>query len=328
VVILLAPDADVVRVRAALQGLGLWTEPVSGAAGAVAGLEVLPHSRAVPREAIRQVSGVADVVERKSPHPLVDAQAGRAATVGRVQVGGGAPVVLMAGPCSAESEPQVTASARLVASVGGKLLRGGAYKPRTSPYGFQGHGREALAWLRRAADAHGLGLVTEVVDEAEVEAVAAVADLVQVGSRNMQNFGLLRAVGKTGRPVLLKRGMGARVSEWLLAGEHLLHAGAAAVIYCERGVVGFDPATRNLLDLGAVALLKHVHRLPVVVDVSHAAGRRDLIPPLARAAVAAGADGLLLEAHPDPSQALTDGPQALDPETLAALARDVVGGGP
>ncbi len=325
--ILLARNADVARVRAELQGLGLWTEPASGDDGAV-GLEVLPHSQAVAREAIRAVRGVAEVIARKSAHPLVDAQAGRAVSVGPVSVGGGAPVVLMAGPCSAESQAQVLASAQLVSAAGARVLRGGAYKPRTSPYGFQGHGRPALTWLRHAADSCQLGLVTEVVDEAEVEAVAAVAELIQVGSRNMQNFGLLRAVGRAGRPVLLKRGMGARVAEWLMAGEHLLHAGARAVIFCERGVVGFDPATRNLLDLGAVALLKHAYRLPVVVDVSHAAGRRDLIPPLARAAVAAGADGLLLEAHPDPSLALTDGPQALDPLTLTALARDVLRPGP
>lgn len=324
--ILLTSDADGERVRAALQGLGLWTEWVRGQAGPLVALEVLAHSAEVAREAIAAVPGVADVVDRPSPHPLVDRQAGKAVSVGAVAFGGGAPPVILAGPCSAESRAQVLASAAMVKAAGAKLLRGGAFKPRTSPYGFNGHGRPALEWLREAADAHGLGLVTEVLHESEVPAVAEVADLVQVGSRNMQNFALLQAVAKARRPVLLKRGMAARISEWLLSGEHLLHAGAPAVIFCERGVVGFDPETRNLLDLGAVALLAHVHHQAVVADTSHAAGRRDLIPALSRAAVAAGANGLLLEAHPDPKAALTDGPQALDARALAELAAEILGG--
>ena len=174
---------------------------------------------------------------------------------------------------------------------GGRLLRGGAWKPRTSPYAFQGHGGEALAWLRQAANSHGLAVVTEVLGEADVEQVAEAADLVQIGSRNMQNFALLKAVGRTRRPVLLKRGRTATLAEWRAAAEHVLLAGADGVVFCERGIAGVDPETRNTLDLGAVAVLKHAYGLPVVVDPSHAAGRRDLIEPLARAALAAGADG-------------------------------------
>jgi 3-deoxy-7-phosphoheptulonate synthase len=202
------------------------------------------------------------------------------------------------------------------------LLRGGAFKPRTSPYSFAGHGEVALDWMRLAADAHGLGVVTEVMSEHDVEAVAGVADLMQLGSRNMQNFALLRAVGRANKPVLLKRGMAATIDDWLLAGEHLLSSGAAGVIFCERGIHGFDPSTRNLLDLGAVAVLACSLGLPVVVDPSHAAGRRDLVPPLSRAALAAGAHGLLVEMHPHAERARSDGPQALDAAALQRLAQE------
>lgn len=325
--ILLQRDADVAAVRSTLQGLGLWTEVARGEAQGTTALRVAPHSRQVSPAELRAVRGVADVLEVASAHPLVDAQAGHAVAVGKALVGGGHATVLMAGPCSVESEAQIQKSAELVARTGARFLRGGAFKPRTSPYGFRGHGRPALAWLRKAADQHGLGVVTEVLSEAEVEITAEHADLVQIGSRNMQNTSLLAAVGATRRPVLLKRGKSALVEEWLLAGEYLLQAGAAGVIFCERGVLGFDPRTRNLLDLGAVALLKHVLRLAVMADTSHAAGRADLIPPLSRAAVAAGADGLILEAHPDPVAALTDGAQALDGPTLSRLAQDLLAPG-
>ncbi|MCK6573970.1 3-deoxy-7-phosphoheptulonate synthase [Myxococcota bacterium] len=314
----LRSPAALPTVEAALQGKGQWTRRLHGAAGQVAGLEIAPHSPPIGRDEILAIDGVADVLRPVSPHPRVDAQAGRTVSLGRAVLGEGC--LLMAGPCSVETEAQIHAAAALVARSGARLLRGGAFKPRTSPYAFSGHGTPALQWMREAADAHGLGMVTEVLSEADVESVAAVADLLQIGSRNMQNFALLRAVGRTGRPVLLKRGMAARIEDWLLAGEHLLSAGAEAVIFCERGIQGFDPLTRNLLDLGAVALLKHALHQPVVVDPSHATGRRDLVLPLSRAAVAAGADGLLVEAHPEPSRARSDGPQALDEAGLAALA--------
>ena len=213
--------------------------------------------------------------------------------------------------------------AEQVASAGAQWLRGGAYKPRTSPYAFQGKGEEGLKWLREAADEHGLKVVTEALSEQSAEQVAAWSDVVQIGTRNMQNFALLKAVGATRRPVLLKRGLCATIEEWLLAGEYLLAHGAEAVVFCERGLRSFDPQTRNLLDLGAVALLKHSYGQPVVVDPSHAAGRRDLIAPLTRASLAVGADGVMVESHPDAGCAMSDGPQALNTEELQRLGREL-----
>jgi 3-deoxy-7-phosphoheptulonate synthase len=317
----LVESADPKHVEASLQGLGLWIQRLEAPAGGRPALWIESHSSAVGAERIALVEGVAEVRAPKSPHPALDAARGASLSCGAVALGPGAAPVLMAGPCSIESPQQIAQAAAMAKRAGAKLLRGGAFKPRTSPYAFSGHGRQALGWLREAADAEGLGVVTEVMSELEVDAVARAADVIQLGSRNMQNFALLRAVGASHKPVLLKRGMAATVHEWLLAGEHLLAAGAAGVIFCERGICGFDRSTRNLLDLGAVALLARVHGLPVVVDPSHAAGRRDLIPALASAALAAGAHGLLVEAHPDPAHAMSDGPQALDEQGLAALGR-------
>lgn len=310
------PGSDAARVARELAARGLWVRRLEGAS---VHFLVESHSAQVDPASLRDVPGVADVAVAASPHPLLDAMP-RTVTVRGIALGAGAAPVLMAGPCSIESEEQIDLVASQVAAAGARLVRGGAFKPRTSPYGFQGHGHKALQWIRRAADAHDLGVVTEAMSEGDVESVAEHADLVQLGSRNMQNFALLRAVGRTRRPVLLKRGMAATLDEWLLAAEHLLVAGAPAVVLCERGVRGFDGATRNLLDLGAVALLAHVHGLPVVVDPSHATGRRDLVLPLGRAALAAGACGLLVETHPDPGAALSDGPQALSPQELIRLA--------
>jgi 3-deoxy-7-phosphoheptulonate synthase len=222
-----------------------------------------------------------------------------------------------------ESREQALEVAEQVAAAGAGFLRGGAFKPRTSPYAFAGHGEAALGWLKEAAERFGLGVVTEAVTEADVKVVAERADVLQVGSRSMHSPGLLRAAGRAGRPVLLKRGMSATVEEWLLAAERLLLEGAPGVILCERGVRSFDPTTRNVLDLGAVALLAGVRGLPVIVDPSHAAGRRDLVLPLARAALAAGAAGVLVEVHPRPGEAASDGPQAVRPEELFGLLADV-----
>jgi 3-deoxy-7-phosphoheptulonate synthase len=316
--ITLTQKADVSAVEHALRGLGLWTERMASSAGPPA-LFIGSCSASVDPGSITAIAGVAEVLTRTSTHPRVDAQRDQSIEVAGAGIGANAQPVLMAGPCSVESPEQIHAAAEMAARAGARFLRGGAFKPRTSPYAFRGHGRRALGWMRAAADAHGLGVVTEVMSEREVEAVVEVADLVQIGSRNMQNFALLEAVGRAGLPVLLKRGMAARVDEWLLAGEHTLAAGAPRVIFCERGIVGFDPQTRNLLDLGAVALLRHALGQPVIVDPSHAAGRRDLVLPLGRAAIAAGACGLLVEAHPAPGEALSDGPQALDARTLAEL---------
>ena len=317
-IITLIDGAEPGGVRAALVDLGLWTHEFSGSRGTTLFL-VRPHSGEVDPAEILAIEGVADVSEDLSEHPLVDAMSSTV-QIGHVPVGADAAPVLMAGPCSVESEDQIHTVARHLADLGATFLRGGAYKPRTSPYDFQGLGREALTWMREAADAHGLLVVTEALAESMVDRVAEVADLVQIGSRNMHSTPLLQAAGRTGRPVLVKRGMAATIEEWLSAGEYCLEAGAPAVVFCERGIRSFDDRTRNLLDLASVALLRHVHGLPVVVDPSHALGRRDLVLPLGRAAVAAGAAGLLVEVHPRPGEALSDGPQALSFEAAAELA--------
>ncbi|HEV7180805.1 MAG TPA: 3-deoxy-7-phosphoheptulonate synthase, partial [Candidatus Baltobacteraceae bacterium] len=234
---------------------------------------------------------------------------------------GGEILAICAGPCSVESAEQIEATAAAVARAGANVLRGGAFKPRTSPYAFQGLGRQGLELLRGAADRHGLGVVTEVLDPRDVATVARYADMLQIGARNMQNFALLREAGESGKPVLLKRGIAATVDEWLMAAEYLLLAGNPQIVLCERGVRSFDPATRNLLDLSVVPLLAEMTHLPVIVDPSHGTGLARLVEPMALAAVAAGADGLLVEVHPDPASAVSDGQQSLDPEEFARLLR-------
>ena len=320
-IIRLQPDADPAAVSGRLAALGLWVDRYEGADRQPL-FVVHPWSAEASREQIEALDGVAEVLARPQGRPRLDA-APPVLDVAGIPIGAGQRPVLMAGPCSVESEGQIDAIASQLARSGVQFLRGGAFKPRTSPYAFRGHGEPALGWLSAAARAHGLRVVSEALGEATVERVAALADLIQVGSRNMQNFSLLRAAGATGKPILLKRGMAATIDEWLLAAEHCLDGGASGVIFCERGIRSFDPNTRNVLDLGAVALIAGVHRLPVVVDPSHAAGRRDLVLPLARAALAAGAGGLLVETHPDPGRALSDGPQAIDLAALAQLAAEI-----
>jgi len=243
--------------------------------------------------------------------------------VGGVAIGGRGFAVI-AGPCAVESREQTENTAREVKAAGAVALRAGAYKPRTSPYGFQGHGREGLAILREVSKATGLPIVTEVMDTADVEAVAEHADAVQIGARNMQNFSLLKAVGDCGKPVLLKRGLSAKIEELLLAAEYLLAAGNSQVILCERGIRTFETATRNTLDLNAIPYIKQKTHLPVVVDPSHGTGVRDLVIPMSLAAAACGADGLLVEVHENPAVALSDGAQSLYPQgfrdLMAALA--------
>lgn len=229
-----------------------------------------------------------------------------------VRIGGDAPPVIIAGPCSIESEEQMEETARHLARRGVKILRGGAYKPRTSPYGFQGMGVDGLIIGGRAARENGMLFVTEVMDTRDVEVVAEHADILQVGARNMHNFSLLREVGRARRPVLLKRGLSATIEEWLYAAEYILSEGNPEVILCERGIRTFEKWTRNTLDLSAVALAKQETHLPVIVDVTHAAGRRDLLIPLARAALAVGAHGIHVEVHPNPATALSDNEQQLD----------------
>jgi len=236
---------------------------------------------------------------------------------------GGADIVLIAGPCSVEDEEQLLKTATLVAEAGATMLRGGAYKPSTSPYGFQGLGIPGLTMLREAGRRVGLGIVTEVMDPAKVERVAEFADMLQIGARSMQNFDLLKAVGRCGKPVLLKRGMCSTLDEWLLAAEYVADAGNERIVLCERGIRSFDASTRNVLDLAAVPAIRQLSCLPIVVDPSHGTGRRDLVGPMAKASLAAGADGLLIEVHPDPDRAIKDGGQSLSLEEFGALVPEL-----
>ncbi len=236
---------------------------------------------------------------------------------------GGPEIVIIAGPCAVESEEQLFETARFVHSDGAKVLRGGAFKPRSSPYSFQGLEEEGLKLLREISKETGMPVVTEVMDTKQVELVASFADLVQVGSRNMQNFPLLKEVGKCGKPVMLKRGMMATIEEFLNAAEYILHHGNDQVILCERGLRTFETSTRNTLDLSAVPMLKHLTHLPVVIDPSHGTGHRWMVPPMAKAAVAVGADGIMMEVHYKPETALCDGHQSLTPEGFKELMGDL-----
>ncbi|MCX2726418.1 3-deoxy-7-phosphoheptulonate synthase [Thermomicrobium sp. 4228-Ro] len=247
---------------------------------------------------------------------------GTVVQVGSVRIGGRDPVVI-AGPCTVESREQLIRTAEAVREAGATLLRGGAFKPRTSPYSFQGLGERGLELLAEARERTGLPIVTEVLDTEHVELVAQYADVLQIGSRNMMNFALLRKVAATGKPVLLKRGFAATVEEWLLAAEYLLAGGNDQVVLCERGVRGFDPATRFMLDLNAVPLVRQLSHLPVIVDPSHGTGLRELVPAMSLAAIAAGAHGLIVEVHIEPEAALVDGRQSIDPTTLADVVRRI-----
>lgn len=236
---------------------------------------------------------------------------------------GGKEIILIGGPCAVESSIQMSQSAETVKKAGGKILRGGVFKPRTSPYSFQGLGREGLNYLVQAAKEQDLLCVTEVIDAPSLELVVDQIDIIQIGARNMQNFELLKMAGKINKPIILKRGLSATIEEWLLAAEYILSAGNPQVILCERGIRTYEPSTRNTLDLSAVGVAKELSHLPVIVDPSHAAGRRDLIASLSKAAIASGADGLLIEMHPNPAEAVSDGPQSLHPEQFIQLAGEL-----
>ena len=316
-IVRLHTGAVVDDVRRSLRSLGLWTTDLRNERGEVEAFQIRSHSADTKPGQIADIPGVLDILGTDSNQPLVRSAAGRLSMLGSPSED--API-LIAGPCSIESEASIRLCAEHVRRIGGTYLRGGAFKPRTSPYEFSGLGRPALNWMRAAADANGLKVVTEVLSEYDVGTVAEVADMVQIGSRNMQNFALLKAVGVMRRPVLLKRGRSATISEWLSAGEHLYHAGCPHVVFCERGIQSFDGHTRNLLDLNAIAVLRHQYNLPVIVDPSHAAGRRDLVIPLARGAMATGAIGVMAEISPHPGDARSDGPQALSLEQASELA--------
>ena len=276
-------------------------------------------------QALAAAAGVAEVVPIAQPFKLVSLQVRPQRTVvdvGGVFIGDGSFVVI-AGPCSVESREQIFSTARAVKAAGAHLLRGGAYKPRTSPYEFQGLGREALRFLSEARQETGLPVVTEVMSTEDVDEICGHADMLQVGARNMQNFALLRRLARTDKPILLKRGPSASVKEWLLAAEYLLAGGNPKVVLCERGIKTFETGTRNTLDLASIALARELSHLPVIADPSHGTGRPTLISPMSRAAAALGADGVMVEVHPCPERALSDGPQSLDLEGFSHLMRSL-----
>jgi 3-deoxy-7-phosphoheptulonate synthase len=271
------------------------------------------------------LEGVQEVLRITEPYKLASRTfkpENTVVTVGDVRIGGDE-VVVMAGPCSAESEEQVEAAAAAVKRAGAKVLRGGAFKPRSSPYSFQGLGEEGLRLLRAAADRHNLKLVSEVMDLSQIEMVQKYADILQVGARNMQNFTLLRELGRTRTPIMLKRGISATIEEWLLSAEYILAGGNMNVMLCERGIRTFESYTRNTLDVSAIPVIHKLSHLPIIADPSHGSGRRDMVASMARAAVAAGADGLIIEVHTDPDHALSDGAQSLFPNQFDRLMAEL-----
>jgi 3-deoxy-7-phosphoheptulonate synthase len=276
---------------------------------------------------LQALPGVVEVIRISTPYKLVSRENHPETStilVGPVPVGPDT-VTLVAGPCAVETPEQTLAAARMAQAAGASLLRGGAFKPRTSPYAFQGLGEAGLRILAEVRAETGLPVVTEVMDAHDVELVASYADMLQIGTRNMQNFALLQAVGSVPKPVLLKRGLNATIEEWLMAAEYVAQRGNLDIVLCERGIRTFEPATRNTLDVSAVPVVHGLSHLPVMVDPSHAAGRRDLVVPLALAGAAAGADGVIVEVHPAPEAALCDGPQALRDSDLAELRRGLAG---
>jgi 3-deoxy-7-phosphoheptulonate synthase len=318
-----ATDGQVRNVVSRIEAAGLSTCITAGQSRTLVG--VVGDKRLIVTLPVEAFPGVEKVVPVTDSYKLASRQFRPAATVidaGGAAIGGGA-LTVMAGPCAVESREQLMEAAEIAKEGGAQFLRGGAFKPRTSPYSFQGLERRGLELLAEAREATGLKIITEVVDVTSVEMVAAYADVLQVGARNMQNFKLLQAVGQAGKPVLLKRGIAATISEWLHAAEYILSEGNYQVVLCERGIRTFEEYTRNTLDLSAVGAVKLLSHLPVIVDPSHGTGRRELVLPMALAAVAAGADGLMIEMHPNPAQALSDGPQSLDPDQFRELMREV-----
>ncbi len=319
-----ATAEEVARVVARVEEVGAAAHVSSGDRVTVIG--VIGDREELTGLPIEAMPGVERVVAILKPYKLVSREFHAADTVIDIRgakIGGGH-FAIIAGPCSVETADQVMESARAVKAAGGHMLRGGAFKPRTSPYAFQGLGEEGLKMLAAARDETGLAIVTELMDPRDLDVVCQYADVVQIGARNMQNFLLLAEVGRLDKPVLLKRGLSATVEEWLMAAEYVVKGGNREVILCERGIRTFETATRNTLDLGAVAAAKLACHLPVVVDPSHATGRRDLVLPLSLAGVAAGADGIIVETHPYPEHALCDGPQSIPTATFGEYADRVL----
>jgi 3-deoxy-7-phosphoheptulonate synthase len=324
--IVMKPQASTAQIGAVVEkihALGLAAHEIPGAQRVAIG--ITGNRGALDPEAFASLPGVADAIRVSQPFKLVSREVKEEDTV--IEVGGsrlgGMGLAIIAGPCSVESEEQILEVARGVKESGATFLRGGAFKPRTSPYEFQGLGEAGLKLLALAREKTGLKVVTEVMDTEDLPLVADYADVLQLGARNMQNFSLLRRLGKLGKPVLLKRGASATIKEWLMAAEYIVSAGNYEVALCERGIRTFETMTRNTLDLNAVPVLKVLTHLPVIVDPSHGIGVRRHVPAMARAAIAAGADGLIIEVHPHPDQALSDGHQSLSLPEFADLMRAV-----
>ncbi|MDP7180320.1 MAG: 3-deoxy-7-phosphoheptulonate synthase [Candidatus Woesearchaeota archaeon] len=305
-----------------IESLKLRPVPLVGTERTV--IAIIGDERILPVNKIKAMPGVEKVMEVLKPYKLASKEGKKAS---KVRVGdvviGGQEVIIIAGPCAVESEKQIVEIAKSVKKSGAKILRGGAYKPRTGPYDFQGLGEKGLKLLAKARDATGLKIVTEVIDPRDVELVSKYTDILQVGTRNMQNYPLLKEVGKTKMPVLLKRGMWANYKELLLAAEYIMAQGNREVILCERGVRTFETYTRNTLDINAVPSLKELTHLPVIVDPSHGTGKKSLVTPMSRAAVAAGADGLIIETHCDPENAIVDADQTIDLDEFAKLMKQL-----
>ncbi|WP_425057751.1 Phospho-2-dehydro-3-deoxyheptonate aldolase [Sporomusa carbonis] len=325
-IIVMSPTAtqnEIDNVIARVTGAGLKVHLSEGKMRTIIGL--IGEKKLMAQLPLEAMAGVEKTIAVTAGYKLVSREFKNEDTVidiGGVLVGGSS-LVVMAGPCAVESREQLLVSAQIVKEAGAQFLRGGAYKPRTSPYSFQGLEEKGLEMLAEARTLTGLKIVTEVVDIQSVPVVSAYADVLQIGARNMQNFQLLKAVGKSGMPVLLKRGMAATINEWLHAAEYIMNEGNYNVMFCERGIRTFEDYTRNTLDLSAVAAIKNLSHLPVIVDPSHGTGLWKLVRPMARAAVASGADGLMIEVHPNPAEALSDGNQSLTPENFRALMGEV-----
>jgi 3-deoxy-7-phosphoheptulonate synthase len=319
-----ATTAEIDRVVRTIEEMGYQAAPMPGAQRTAVGL--LGNDGRVDGSRIEALPGVTQVIHVTQPYKQVSREWRPENTVVTIAPGvtvGGTEVPVIAGPCSVESEAQILAAARAVRAGGATALRGGAFKPRSSPYSFQGLGQKGLELLALARRETGLAIVTEAMDEEGAHLVAEYADCIQIGARNMQNYSLLKAVGRIDKPVLLKRGLAATINDLLLSAEYILAEGNARVILCERGVRTFDPATRNMFDLTAIPVVHSLSHLPIVADPSHGTGARDKVTPMARAAVAAGADGILVEVHPHPDRALSDGAQSLFPDQFAHLVAEL-----
>ncbi|GAA4944805.1 3-deoxy-7-phosphoheptulonate synthase [Nonomuraea thailandensis] len=323
-VIVMGPEAtaaDIEAIVSVVEAAGVEAFVSKGVRRTIVGL--VGDVTQLDAASLRGMAGVRDVMRVSTPYKLVSREnhpERSTVHVGGVPIGPDT-VTLIAGPCAVETPEQTLAAARMAQTAGAVLLRGGAFKPRTSPYAFQGLGEKGLRILADVREETGLPIVTEVVDARDVEMVASYADMLQVGTRNMQNFALLQEVGAAGRPVMLKRGMTATIEEWLMAAEYIAQRGNLDIVLCERGVRTYETATRNTLDVSAVPVAQRLSHLPVIIDPSHSGGRRDLVLPLTRAAIAVGADGVIIDVHPQPEQALCDGPQALVDTDLGELAQ-------